>query len=395
MQPATVELVFALSDASRSVREKALLRLATHPDPGAAPELRRFAESAGSVGDERALAFRALAASLTPAHTEEANFLLSQRKDSDPFVRAAVIDGLARLADPRLSALFELGSRDDDETVRAAAHRALATRRAAAERGPDAAVGADPAVARWLPALAGGDPAARAEALRALVAGGPALVGALIPELAHPGKAVRIGVAQALGMIGDRRALDSLMLQAHGSRRAEDTEVLAVVLRAAAALLGADDQRHVASLLALTRPAAGGPATDPFVRAAAVEAVARVPGPNAARAVLAALSDHADWVREAAAACLARAIAPPAPELVPALAEKLRHARRPEVLVGLLAGLKVAYAPGGALPRGLLDRVRSLLAHREPLVRESALWAADALLAPPGNAPPPADEALL
>lgn len=403
MQSATVELLFALGASNRGVREKALVRLAAAPDPDAAPELRRFAEGAGAVGDERALAYRALAAALTPAHTEEANFLLRQRSDPDPFVRAAVIDGLARLPDPRLSALFELGARDKDETVRTAAHRALAARRAAG-LGPAAdpaggraaaTPGADPAVARWLTQLASSDPAARAAGLRGLVARGAGAVGDLLPELGHPNKAARIGVAQALGMIGDRRALDSLMLHAQGARGGADAEVLAVVLRAAASLLSPADERHLPQLLALTRVGASPAADDPFVRAAAVEAIAHVPGPRSAAAALASLGDPADWVREAAAGCLARAIAPPAPELVPALAVKLRHAARPAVLVGLLSGLKVAYAPGGPLPRGVLARVRELLGHEAALVREAALWAADALLAPPGNAPPPVDDALL
>lgn len=430
MQSRTAELLCLLLEPDRSVRQKALIELSTLGDPAALEELIRFAAAADRVGDERALAFRAIAASLQRPDPAARRFLLLHREDTDPFVRAAVLDGLARLRDERLAPFFRQGLVDPELLVRQAAHEAMrglqsgrspASPASPAEpaRPPAAAGAAPPAtmppatgtpsaaaaaavaervvsrVRTLLQRLAGGGTGNLEEVTQQLAGLGPPAVGPLLAELRAPTVLQRMAVAQALGRIGDNAALGPLVARLKGAEAERDPQVLAVLLRAAGSLLRPHDLQHLDLLLELARAGrAGGAASDVFVRAAALDALARLPSGRSAAALLAALDDADPWVRETAARGLAGATPAPAPELVPTLAEALLRATRPEVLVGLLGALCKAYVPGSSVP-SLAGRLHELMRHAEPGVREWAILACDALLSPTGTSPPPVDEGML
>ncbi|MBM4321780.1 MAG: hypothetical protein FJ125_18045, partial [Deltaproteobacteria bacterium] len=275
MRPRTAELLFLLLEPARPVREKALIQLATQGDPDALEELVRFAAAAGPIGNERALAFRAIAASVRPPAPEVRRLLLAHRNDGDPFVRAAALDGLVRFADERLEPVFREGVADPELLVRQAAHEALrllAEDPGAVPGAPAASFpAADPRPAdRPVQAallldtapLRGGEPVSgvaaggsgsrqrEAQRVRSLLdrlmpggqgsleevtqqlAGlGSSACGPLLAELRCPTVLQRMAVAQALGRLGDRRVLDPLVARLKGPEAERDAQVVAVLLR--------------------------------------------------------------------------------------------------------------------------------------------------------------------
>jgi len=398
VRPDTAELLFQLDEPTRSQRERALLQLAAAPDSEATGELLRFAARAGRVGDERALAFRAVANCLSPGDDAAVAFLLRRRDDEDPFVRLAVLDGLSRVDDPRLGVVFRKALGDPHPQVREAAHRALYRPDTAPALGPRAEASEAPSVAARvrgaLARLTAPGNAASEEAAAELLTLGSAAVGALLLELQHPVPGVRSVVARLLGQIGDRRALAALVSRLPPAGPEQDREVLPVLLRAVAALAAPDERGLADRLLPFVR--GGGPGDgDPFVRAAALVALGRLGDRRAAPDLIAALGDGEAWLRETAAQALPEAITGPAPELMPALVAQLLRSSEPVVVVALLLTLRAAWAPGLSPGPQLLPRLAELLADVDPTVREAAVLAADALLVPADDESAPLPTPLL
>ncbi|MDY0062070.1 MAG: HEAT repeat domain-containing protein [Myxococcota bacterium] len=408
LRPGTAELLRQLQAPDRRPRERALLQLLGQPDPAALGSLLQHAASTSSGGDERALAFRALAACLEPGQLSVRPFLLQHRQDADPFVRAAVLVGLARLGGPDLVDLLRHGLGDESSLVRQTAHGLLAARlprtvtgasgsREEGSRVPTApdvpAAAADPARVRvLLERLAPGGPGGWEETSRQLAGLGPRALGLLLVELTGPEVKQRLAVAHALGLLGDRRAVEPIVARLRGEEGERDPQVLTLLLRSLALLLRPSDLAVLDCVREWALPARRARANDPFVRAAALDALARIPDSRTANTLIAALRDGDDWLRATAARALPLGIPVPSPELLPTLAAMLAEARSGEELVGLLLGLRQAYPPGGSFPPGLRRRVRELLGHPDSGVRDAALWLVDTLLSPTGTSAPPVDD---
>jgi HEAT repeat protein len=166
-------------------------------------------------------------------------------------------------------------------------------------------------------------------------------VDGLIAALADAEAEVRWRAAAALGQIGDARAVVPLV----DALRDAQESVRSAALHALERMKGADVLSH---LMGLLRPTEPGP-----VRAAAVEALGELPAAEAGDALLAALRDPEEEVRQAAAVALgrrkeARAVEP--------LRQALDEASNPPWLRGEAARALGQIGDAAALPslvRGL------------------------------------------
>jgi len=149
--------------------------------------------------------------------------------------------------------------------------------------------------------LRAADPLARAAAARQLRASGPAAAACAVflrAALADPYWEVRADAAQALGAVGDRQAVETLI------ERLQRDDVWSVRARAAAALGALGDRRATPPL----REALADMAC--FVRRAAAVALGRIADPAAAEALtVTAQCDSDATVREAAKTAVHRCTA--------------------------------------------------------------------------------------
>jgi HEAT repeat protein len=323
---------------------------------------------------------RALAEVASPA---EAPILFpvaaKRRTDRDLFVRALACTVLGKLADARGKPLLEASLRDAEAWVREAAHRALSELRAAvpaqptqgsSNAVPTAAVPAsqvvrvepqaprlDP-VQQAIAALRGPDQSARDQAMHDLCQLGSRAVPALLRVLHDPHVILAASAVQALGRIGDRRALPDLV-DLLRSPSTGDT-LRAVVLHAIAALL--DSAVSVPELGEI--PIELGPVVleqtrhlDRFVRAAALHALARVAaegmphraslGSQVRQVIASSLDDSDAWVREAAAGSGARYLSGDDTTILPRLIDALSTTLEPRIQARLLRAISRVATRGG------------------------------------------------
>ena len=204
-----------------------------------------------------------------------------------------------------------------------------------------------------------GNPAVRARAAAALGASRrPSAVEPLIALAADPDPAVRRSAVEALGRLGDARAVDALARQLQGAAGPRDEAAVSVRVAAAHAL----GQIGAAALPAL---AAVLHDRNQRVREAAVDALGAIGGPSAVPALAAALGDDRSQLRQAAAKALAAIGGDDArTALLPALCHKDPATRVTAVqALGRLGDTRSV----GALASALSDR--------EKAVREGAIAA--------------------
>jgi HEAT repeat protein len=289
----------------------------------------------------------------------EATPVPPQTGDADPEVRYRTVRGLSP---DDAGQLAQLLAHLADESWR--------VRRMAVER---LASTAEPArvIPELLVALADGENAGRRNAAaEALVALGRAAVDALCETLTSADSDVRKLAADALGEIGDVRAVAALspaVADADRNVRAAAAEALGKIggADAAAALEGAlrqDDQTlRLATLDALGRAGHTPPisllaplAQDPFLRRPLYRLLGSLSDPVALELILSGLREHARGTREAALAALANQRALRRGGGYASLARRVRdlaHAS-PEIAAG----------------------ARAALGSEDPLVVQGALW---------------------
>lgn len=244
----------ALGGLVRAAREKAL------------PEV---AAAIGSDDTELQAAAMRMTAEMPGAEVTAA--LVQQLDRLTPPAQAILIDVLAQRSDRTASAAVTKRLDDSDEAVRAAAARAMTTlgdassvarlaSLAAAEKGAVAAA-ARAALARMsgadmdahiLSAAKQGDPAARAELLRALAARRtPGAAATLLQAAAAPEEPVRVAALEALAVLGRAEDYPKLVALLAAARGAADTEAAEKAVVAVGAGLGSAADRSKPVLAAL------------------------------------------------------------------------------------------------------------------------------------------------
>ena len=304
-------LVEALGSDARFTRTGALRALAQIGSADAVgPLMGYLRRHATEIGDNRAFAMQAIAAGTTPRHPDPGplfELLQQSLRDRDDFVRAWAYVALGRLGDPRAAPLIEEGTRDRDHFVAEKAAEALADLAAAPPPPPsltEQLLGPEQIGF----ALQAPEQGRRAMGLRALldrVADAPDFnpFPLLLKLLRGPTRTGRRSAIEALTHLQRPEALNHL---ADVVARSDDADLVALALRGLVAhreaLTGAASPIDRGALLDhLTRHLRS---SDLLVRAAAVAALAALPGDAPVAHLVAACGDDESWIRDEASAAL-------------------------------------------------------------------------------------------
>jgi HEAT repeat protein len=411
---AVPRLIAALDHPDDAVRGHAALTLGYTKAEEAGPALAKLVDDAATSDRLRGLAMRALAEVANP---EAAPVLFpvaaKRRTDRDLFVRALACTVLGKLADARGKPLLEASLRDGESWVREAAHRALSELRAAVPAQPTPAQPTVPAAAvpgsqvvrveapaprldpvqQAISALRGPDQAGRDQAMHDLCQLGARAVPALLRVMYDPHVILAASAVQALGRIGDRRALPNLVDLLRGPSTGDTLR--AVVLHAIAALLdGGGGTPELGEI-----PIELGPVVleqtrhlDRFVRAAALHALARVAaegmphraqlGTQVRQVIAASLDDPDGWVREAAAGSAARYLSSDDTTILPRLIDALSTTLEPRIQARLLRAISRVATRGGPAERTAIGPALHFLSSGDSTVRVEALEVLGRFLGP-------------
>ena len=303
------------------VRRRILLVLGQIKSPKAIPALMDYvqARDASTPDDSRALAMRAIIAALQPKHRKHCfDFFLELRRDPDPTVRSAALEGLAKLGDARaISFLEERSKSDEDPAVRERA-RALALTFTPVEVETDTYD-----LNTLVTKLASTDAFQRQMAIDNILQQYRDNARQIfIDAITAPHALARKSGIQGLGQLADPANAPLLLRLAADHHAHADERALA--LRGLAHLdpLPGDQRQNLATLAPLAKQR-----QDLFLAAAALRALGRVRVRDATDLLGASLSDPEGWIRESAAQAIEENISPSDQGLLPLITAALGSSR--------------------------------------------------------------------
>jgi HEAT repeat protein len=299
---ATAALVRGLGGGERHMRSGSLRALVRIADPRAVPALVDYLEThGGELGDNRAFAMQALAASMQSGREDARrlhHFLERAITDADVFVRGYAYEALGKIGDPRLATVVQRGLADPDAFVQERATLGLA----AAQSGPLPAVTHDELMEPIdiEHALQAPQASRRELALSELVrrtSAGQDMLALVLRVLTGPNRLGRQTALEALSRLRDPRALLPVLARLRNETSDDDLKARCLRVVAATGVDSLDRQGRGELLRDLVTLTSSG---DVFVRAAAVEALGRIPSDASVTLLVRAAADADDWVREGA-----------------------------------------------------------------------------------------------
>lgn len=329
---ATAPLIQALNAPERHTRAGALRALVQIGDGRAVPALMEYVEAhATEIGDNRAFAMQAIVTSTGPDARDPKklfDFLNRHTSDRDQFIRAFAYAALGQLGDPRAKSLLERGLRDTEPFVAEKAAEAI-ERLALA---PAPTYEQDTLLMNLDEigfALQSGQSERRRMALDALAeraAEGEAVGAVVVRLLRGPNLIGRQSALEAITRLRAPHMLTHVVDVITDPRHDSDLKTRALRALAAYAPQAAEHIRPEDQASLLTHIKALLDGQELFTRAAAVSALAALPGPQSVSLILRAVHDSNSWVRDDASLALQRHAGTPLLPHMEALARLTAHA---------------------------------------------------------------------
>ncbi len=305
---ATAALVQGLASSERHMRSGSLRALVRVADPRAVGALVDYLETHGTeLGDNRAFAMQALAASMTSGRDDARrlhNFLERAIMDEDVFVRGYAYEALGKIGDPRLAPAVSRGLSDPEAFVQERATLGLA----AAQSGPVPSVSHDELMepvdiehALQSPQSTRRD-LGMAE-LERRTAAGQDMMGLVLRVLTGPNRLGRQTALEALARLRDPRGLAPVLARLRNPTSDDDLKARCLRVISATGVDSLERAERGALLRDLVALSATG---DVFVRAACVEALGRIPSEASVALLVRSVADGDDWVRDGACRGLKR-----------------------------------------------------------------------------------------
>lgn len=329
---ATIPLIQALNAPERHTRAGALRALVQIGDGRAVPALMEYVEAhATEIGDNRAFAMQAIVTSTGPDAPDPKRlfeFLNRHTDDPDQFIRAFAYAALGQLGDPRAKPLLERGQRDPEPFVAEKASEAmerLALAPAPTYQQDTLLMNLDEIGF----ALQSGQAERRRMGLDALAeraAAGEAVGAVVVRLLRGPNLIGRQSALEAIARLRAPHMLTHVVHVITDPRHDSDLQTRALRALAAYGPMAADHIQPEAQASLLTQIKALLDGQELFARAAAVSALAALPGPKSLSLLLRAVHDSNSWVRDDASLALQRHAGPPLLPHLDALARLTAHA---------------------------------------------------------------------
>jgi HEAT repeat protein len=261
--------------------------------------------------------------------------LIKSLTDADLFVRALACTALGRIGCATCEEALKLASRDSEEWVRSAAKRALTGQRAETAAVAVSSTG----LTKELGGLQSLKLSVQQSAKEQLLARGVSVIPHISPLLWHDSASTRRVAAEILGQLGSPDGIAPLLRLLAEPETSED--LLSVALHALAAILRINGPEGV-SLIAL-QPHLG--VQDPYVRAAALNALIQFGGKGKMIATRAIIDDEDDWVQFAGTQVLADTLTREDRSLRDLLLDGLVRVERNDSRVNILRSLGSLLTP--------------------------------------------------